>query len=175
MSKLFKSKILSNKKVQLAVAAVLSFVLLLICFNDNNHALTKSESEEALESDITTSEDYEINVENRIVNIVNSINGISDAKVFVYTKSSVEIIYAEDKEVKTSGAENGSSTELESIVFSKDGTKTSAVVIKKNYPKIEGVLVVAKGANDEKKRIMIINALATVLDINITDVEVLAG
>jgi putative ABC transport system ATP-binding protein len=91
------------------------------------------------------------------------------------TKSSIEIIYAEDKEVKTSGGENGSSTELESIVFSKDGTKTSAVVIKKNYPKIEGVLVVAKGANDEKKRIMIINALATVLDINITDVEVLAG
>jgi stage III sporulation protein AG len=175
MSKLFKSKILSNKKVQLAVAAVLSFVLLLICFNDNNHALTKSESKEALESDITTSEDYEINVENRIVSIVNSINGISDAKVFVYTKSSIEIIYAEDKEVKTSGGENGSSTELESIVFSKDGTKTSAVVIKKNYPKIEGVLVVAKGANDEKKRIMIINALATVLDINITDVEVLAG
>ena len=78
MSKLFKSKILSNKKVQLAVAAVLSFVLLLICFNDNNHALTKSESKEALESDITTSEDYEINVENRIVNIVNSINGQGD-------------------------------------------------------------------------------------------------
>ncbi len=175
MIKLFKSKILSNKKVQLAVAVVLSFVLLLICFNTSESASTNSEINEVLESNMAMSENYEVGVEGRIVNIVNSINGISDAKAFVYTKGSIEIIYAEDKEIKTSGGENGNSTELESIVFSKDGTKTAAVVIKKNYPKIEGVLVVAKGADDEKKRIMIINALATVLDINITDIEVLAG
>ena len=96
---------------------------------------TNSEKEDnkTLESDLVLSDEYEHYVENKIENIVNSINGISEAKAFVYTKGSIEIIYAEDKEIKTSGGDNRSLTELQSIVFTKDGTKTSAVVIKKNY------------------------------------------
>ena len=175
MIKLFKSKVLSNKKIKLALAVVLSFIVLLICLNGRDGGSVEKEDNKTLESDLVLSDEYEHYVENKIENIVNSINGISEAKAFVYTKGSIEIIYAEDKEIKTSGGDNGSLTELQSIVFTKDGTKTSAVVIKKNYPPIEGVLVVAKGVNDEKKRIMIINALATVLDVNITDIEVLAG
>ncbi len=171
MFKFLKSNFLANKKVQLSIAVILSMVVLLIAFSGQE----KTNANETKNQEETTAQSYEEDVENRIENIINSISGISGAKAFVYTKSSIEIIYAEDIDKKLSGNESNISAESQTVVFSKDGSKTSAVVIKKIYPEIEGVLVVAKGADDEKKRIMIINALASVLGINIGSIEVLAG
>ena len=155
MFKIFNSKFLSNKKVQILIASILSIVVLLIAFGGQGNQVTQNE--------------------NRIETLINSISGINGATAFVYTKSSVEIIYAEDIDKKFSSKEDSITAETQTVVFSKDGSTTSAVVVKKIYPQIEGVLVVAKGVNDEKKRIMIINALASVLGIDISSIEVLSG
>ena len=171
MINIFKSKFLANKKIQILVAVILSMIILLIAFGGHESSV----SEEIKGSTVPNPQSYEKDIEGRIETIVNSISGISDAKAFVYTRSSVEIVYAEDIEKKLSSKEEGVIAEVKTIVFSKDGTTSSAVVVKKIYPQIEGVLVVAKGADDEKKRIMIINALTSVLGINIGAVEVLSG
>ena len=171
---MFKSNFFANKKVQIACAIVLSFVILLIAFGGKDGSSENEDDKKPFDNTVEY-ESYEENIENRIETIVNSVGGITEAKAFVYTKSSIEIVYGEDYEHKISNSENGNTSEAHTIAFSKDGTKTTAVIIKKEYPDIEGVLVVAKGADDEKKRIMIINALATVLGINITSIEVLAG
>ena len=171
MINIFKSKFLSNKKIQILIAVILSMIILLIAFGGQESSV----SEEIKESTVSDFQSYEKDIEGRIETIVNSISGISDAKAFVYTRSSVEIVYAEDIEKKLSSKEEGIVAEVKTIVFSKDGTTSAAVIVKKIYPQIEGVLVVAKGADDEKKRIMIINALTSVLGINIGAVEVLSG
>ena len=146
-------------------------VVLLIAFGGQGNQVTQNEKTEKT-SDIKS---YEEDIENRIETLINSISGINDATAFVYTKSSVEIIYAEDIDKKFSSKEDSITAETQTVVFSKDGSTTSAVVVKKIYPQIEGVLVVAKGVNDEKTRIMIINALASVLGIDISSIEVLSG
>ena len=171
MFKIFNSKFLSNKKVQILIASILSIVVLLIAFGGQGNQVTQNEKTEKT-SDIKS---YEEDIENRIEALINSISGINGATAFVYTKSSVEIIYAEDIDKKISSKEDSITAETQTVVFSKDGSTTSAVVVKKIYPQIEGVLVVAKGVNDEKKRIMIINALASVLGIDISSIEVLSG
>lgn len=174
MSNIFKTKFFSNKKVQLATVLVLSLIVLLIAFGGNTEMGDGSPKPDATNTS-NYEQSYEETIEKRIISIVNSINGVSEASAFVYTKNSIEIIYGEDVETKTSGAKQDIISETKSIAYSKDGSKTTAVIIKKEYPEIEGVLVVAKGLDDEKKRIMIINALASVLGINISSIEVLAG
>lgn len=171
MFKIFNSKFLSNKKVQILIASILSIVVLLIAFGGQGNQVAQNEKTEKT-SDIKS---YEEDIENRIETLINSISGVSGATAFVYTKSSVEIIYAEDIDKKFSSKEDSITAETQTVVFSKDGSTTSAVVVKKIYPQIEGVLVVANGVNDEKKRIMIINALASVLGIDISSIEVLSG
>lgn len=176
MFKLLKSKFLSNKKIQLSIACLLALIIALIAFSGSGDSSSKNESNTAnnIESG-SSGASYEEVIEDRIESIVNSIGGITEANAFVYTKGSIEIIYGEDVEIKTSGSSGESVVESKAIAFSKDGSTTSAVIVTKKYPEIEGVLVVAKGADDEKKRIMIINALASVLGININSIEVLAG
>ena len=89
---------------------------------------------------------------------------------------SSEFIYASDEDIKESG-EGGSKTisASKSLVFSKDGSTTKAIIKLEIYPKISGVLVVAEGADDEKRRLMILNAVSVALDIENSKIEVLAG
>lgn len=176
MFKILKSKFLSNKKIQLSIACLLALIVALIAFSgsDSGASSGKTNTKQSVESNSCVTS-YEESIETRIESIVNSISGISDANAFVYTKGSIEIIYGEDVETKTAGSGGETVVESKAIAFSKDGSTTTAVIVTKKYPEIEGVLVVAKGADDEKKRIMIINALASVLGININSIEVLSG
>ena len=160
--------------IQLGSVIVMSLLVVLIAFGGNSGTAEQNNAENKSQVQ-NDSLSYEYDIEHRIESIVNSISGVSEASAFVYTKGSVEVVYGEDSSTKLSSEDGSALSETSSVVFSKDGTKTVPVIIKKNYPIIEGVLVVAKGADDEKKRIMIINALASVLGININSIEVLAG
>jgi len=75
----------------------------------------------------------------------------------------------------TSGDLSKSSTTTSSAVFVKDGTITRPVVKIEKLPKIIGVLVIAKGAGDLKMKTTLTNIISSVLDTNISNVEVLEG
>lgn len=162
-------QIFSNRKVQicsvlLAVCVIFLIVLKVNSSNKTSNSVTSSTDE--------TIDSYEKDIEQRIQNIVNSISGVTNVKCLVYTKNSIEIEYFIDSESETKGDEIKKS---KALTFQKSGSTNEPVIIKKTYPKIEGILVVAKGVEDEKVRVAIINALASVFDINIANVEVLRG
>lgn len=164
-------KIFSNKKIQICIILLVVCIIGLVVLKDSSNS--KNENSSDLSSAIEI-DGYVNQMEDRIVNIVESVSGVSNVKCLVYTTTSIEIEYATD--VSESGGENHSDFQKNSaLVFEKDGSKNIPVIIKKNYPKIVGILVVAKGVDDEKTKLSIINALASVFDINISSIEVLSG
>ena len=87
--------------------------------------------------------------------------------------SSPTIKYLEEN--KTSGSANSDEVKQTTIVFAKNGNLTYPIVVVEQLPKITGVLVVATGAKDIKLKTTLINVVASVLNVNVSNVEVLEG
>ena len=165
-----KLLILKNKKILISLAIVLGLVLILLFLRTGTTTTTYNKTSSTKEQSFDEYVDY---TETRIKNIISSINGVGAVKVLISTDTSIEVCYAKDVEKK-----EVNETEYiiqESVVYEKNGSSSSGLIIYKKYPKINGILVVAEGANDEKVRIMIINALSAVFDVDISKIEVLAG
>ena len=90
--------------------------------------------------------------------------------------SSPEIKFLEEQNSSsTQNGENSIESIQTTIVMAKDGSVTSPIVTIELLPKITGVLIVASGASDIKLKTTLINATASVLSVNISNVEVLEG
>ncbi len=160
----------SNKKVKICSVLLVICVIFLIAIKVNG--TTNKSTQSKISESQTTLDSYEKDIEKRIVDMVSSISGVSNVKCMVYTKSSIEIEYFVEK---TSDKRSEEIKKSEVLSFQKNGSSTEPVIIKKVYPKIVGILVVADGVENEKTRLSIINALASVFDINIASIEVLRG
>ena len=157
-------------KWAIIIACVLFLVVLVIFFDSfksKDNAKTNASSASVI--DVSSFAEY---TENRLSSIINSISGITNAKVYLSFSGSPEVVYAEDF---SENSNNGSIIKTSSIVFSKSGTATTPCVVKTNYPKILGVLVVAKGVKDAKTKLMLENCLSAVLSVPIASIEILEG
>ena len=179
LSKKFKDiRFKLGKKSQMAIAGILAIIMLIVFFNgiksktDDSKGGADAQFVE-VEQPIVK---YERELELRLEQIISSINGIGTVEAFVMTDTSIETIYAGNKEEKTSGeGANLSKTQTVEIVFEKNGSVSTPIIGLEIYPEITGVLIVAEGVNDEKMRLLVINAVAVALNIENSKIEVLSG
>lgn len=162
-----------GKKTQFLLAGILALIMLIIFFN----SIKGSQEEKGTETNNladTTQVSYTENLEQRLNNILSSIDGIGEVNTFVMTETSVRTIYVGDEEEK-SNSDNSTTTKSIEIVFEKNGSVSTPIVSLEIYPEITGVLVVAEGVNDEKLRLIVINAVSVALGIENSKIEVLVG
>lgn len=130
-------------------------------------------SAEAYES---TEPEYVRNLENELSSILGKIQGAGRVSVMITLKSGKEIIPAKDESISdkitnekdTSGGTRtiDEKTTDDQVVFtSGQGGNSKPLVIKELNPEVKGVIVVAEGAKDSKVKLMISQAVQTVLDI----------
>lgn len=169
-----KSKL--GKKSQLIIAGILTIIMLIIFLNG---ILGSDKSEEkvssAIQKESTETSDYVTGLENRLENILTSLSVVDGVEVFIMTETSTKTIYATDEkkdEDLSDGGTNSISSSVE-IVFSKEGSSSMPIVAVEIYPEIVGVLVVAQAENDEKTRLMILNAVSIALSVENSKIEVL--
>ena len=170
----FKGKL--GKKSQLVLAGILAIVMLIIFFKGVSSTASSKETENRENETKIQSGDYVEVLEMRLENILSSIDGVGKVKTFVMTETSVRTIFAGNEEVKSS-TDGTSSTESQTteIIFSKDGSSSTPVSSVEIYPEVVGVLIVAEGVDDEKLRVLMINAVAVALNIENSKIEVLSG
>lgn len=156
----FLEKIRTNKKVQYAViGAMLIIVLLIFLFG------FKVEEEQVVytQDEITT---YVTNLENKLSKTLSEVAGAGNVKVIITVESGKETVLA----MKTTTKEgiNGVESETSPIIING-----KPVVVKELYPKIIGVLIVAKGANNISVMNRLQQATISLLDINLNQIEIL--
>lgn len=121
-------------------------------------------------------------IEYRLKNILENIEGVGDVEIMITFEMGAEIIPASNKskssdttEEKDSGG--GARTIVseditETVVMTNENYGTKLLVLKEIKPKVNGVIVVAKGAENIEVKARLYDAVKTVLQIPGHKVEI---
>ena len=151
-------KIKANKKLQFVFVIILSIILIFVFIS--------SMSNDNKTEQVVGINEYVTNLETRLENTLSKVNGAGKVSVVITIESGMETVLAMEK-ITRETASGKEITETPLIVNGK------TVVIKENYPKIIGVLIVAKGADNISTLSKIQQATISLLDINVNQIEIL--
>lgn len=174
-------KLKSVKHIEIIICIIFISLLLLIYFYGFNDKKTTKETiadNEFGEVSFKTASEYSKEVENKITTIVSSLKGVSSASVMVSVCSGGEIVIAnsieETKEENKDGESKNVTTIKTPIIVTENGT-SKPVVLMEILPKIQGVIVVAKGADDVNVKLNIYKAIQTITELPSENIQVFAG
>lgn len=124
---------------------------------------------------------YENNLEQSLADIISSINGAGKTRVLLTMDSTVEQVYATDKNMTQKDTVNsGEATQTNKdtsadstyiTVELADGTQQT-VLLKEIQPRVRGVLVVCSGGDNSVVKEKIVDAVTKALDISSSRVSV---
>jgi len=161
--------------VKTLIMILVLLVVAVMLYNFSGFNLVNN-SQESGEIGYTTSLEYIDKIESKLMEVVGGIKGAGKVKVMISINSSPELEVANNMEEKTVTTSSGTTSTItnEPIIVQKNGEETP-LILKETLPSINGVIVVSSGASDVKVRLDIINAVSTVLNIDLNKIEVFVG
>lgn len=178
---------MNNKEFinNLFIILLISIIFLIVAnfflkSNNNDKQVTSIEENYTLGYIDESQEDYSSYLEKKLVNILSKIDGVEDVSVMVTLESSVEKIAATNttttvEETQENDSEGGTREilreDLTTQVMTK-GNDDSLLVVKEIKPSVQGVIVVAKGAEDPVLKEILYEAVKTALGIKGNKVQV---
>ncbi len=164
-----KNLLLKDKKVALLLILALTGVLFLIISDFIGADDNKIESEEYMSTD-----EYAESIENKLENIISSVDGAGETVVMVTLESREENIYA--KEIKsdeeTDSGKSANKYEYEYVIIKSGSSAESGMLLKVIEPGVRGVAIVCDGGDNAAVRENIINTVSAVLDIKTNKISV---
>lgn len=120
---------------------------------------------------------YEHKLEERLLDLVEEIDGVGKAKIMVTLESSIEYIYAQERREKTDKIsdfkdktplklQERNDEEKKLMLVDGPSGRRQALIKTEIQPKIKGVVVVCQGGNEPLVNQQITNVLTTVLNIS---------
>lgn len=174
-TKQIKNMFSGKRKVENLVVLLILSIIIVIAINyiwkddkkNSNEKFEKREQNEAVQVSTNTQEN---SLEEKLEKILSKITGVGEVKVLItYSESSTLIpIYDENKKTSntTENDDSGGTRTIEEIdnqkqVIYKENTDGSKEPVTQSIiqPKIEGAIVVAKGADDATVKAKIIQAI----------------
>lgn len=164
-----------EKRTQNLVLLVILLVILLISINlifdknsNNESNITKKAENDENVSSVSNNID-QTDLEKKLENILSQISGISDVSVVLtYSQDTKQnVVYNTKEEIK-----DGNSSKEASVAYNETSGSKTAIVESVELPKIEGAIVVAKGANSVEIRSKIASAISSVTNIAAYKVQV---
>ena len=163
----------NKKKIENLVFLVIVLIITIVVINyiwnggkNSNKAITNSTGKQ-----LATIQDFQSSKE-QLENILKSVNGVGDVKVFINYSESSEIVAMYNEDSKTSVTEetdtSGGVRKVETtdaqkeIVYQEDDGNKVPIVQKTVKPKIEGAIITAKGASNINVKTSIIQAVEAV-------------
>lgn len=170
----FKNK---DKKTENLIFLIILLVVLLISINyifkSDKNSNSTSNDKNINSSDSTSSKETEITedseMEKKLENILSQIKGIEDVSVMLtFSSGSKQNIAYNTQEESNSGS---SKTEKK-VAFNEESGKKTAIVESVENPKVEGIIIVAKGANTVEIKSKIATAAAMAVNVPVYKVQV---
>ena len=160
VKKIFE-KIKNNKKIQLVL---IIFIALVFCFFLFYDGKSKSIYNISTYNEI---DQYVFSLEKRLSSNLSKVEGVRKVSCVITIESGMETVLA----MKTTTTNTSSGTEIIETPIIVNG---KTVVLKENYPKIKGVLIVAQGAKNITVLTKIQQATISLLDVSTDKIEILA-
>lgn len=160
-----------GKTKLIVLAGVLGIALILI-----SEFTPKQVQKTDATNPVGTNEEYITRLEDKIYQLVTSIEGVGQAKVLVTLESGVEYVYASAEKKNTDVTQDYSDEEVkklhekgnsESSYILVDGGNGKEALIKTQIePTVKGVVVVCEGADNYVVEERVLNAVTTALDLS---------
>ena len=174
------NKLVKNKYIKYIFAGFLFFLILI--FFISSFKKTKINSTDTIDnvdtnykSDSTISS-YQAELENRLERLISAINGVKSAKVYVNIASSSTLIIAEEKEEKSiTNGQNTTTTISVNPIIVKNGSSSSVIILGEIAPEINGIVVVASGADNPNVKLKILNVIKALYEIESNRIEIVEG
>ncbi len=176
LSKIIERLKRDKKLLVICTIGIVGIVLLMLSevmpsTEENNK---KKDCETQIQDELNYAED----IEERLTQIISSIDGAGDTKVMVTLENGTEQVYAQNEK---SASDNTSNTdelqsdfsfEKEYVLIEADSSGENGLIIKLIQPKIRGVAVVCEGGGSDVIRQEISETVTAVLDISASRVYV---
>lgn len=171
-----------NTKFVTVIVAIGLIGIMLILLSDLVKPKTSEEKQSDTQIKYVSLDEYENRLEQGLAEIISSINGAGKTRVLLTMESTVEQVYATNKNLSqdnSTNVDNSNSSSDKDIqaettyitVELSDGTEET-VLVKEIQPKVRGVLVVCAGGDDSIVKGKIIDAVTKALDISSSKVSV---
>lgn len=164
----------TKKKIQYLTIALIMAAVLLLYFS----TLTAPDGKRQAPTAQPQAEQTAAEIEQKLKDILSKVEGAGEVDVVINYESSSELVPAMSEQQNSSinqgeGTSSETKNESRDIATVKEGSATSALIIKEIQPVVRGVIVVAEGAGDIGVRLQLLEAVQTFLDVSADKVEVL--
>lgn len=167
----FISKLKIDKKTALFV--VIGFTAILIIFLSEFSNSVGEEKNVNVNTEEMSSVTYCEYLEDKVEEIVESIEGAGEAKVMITLSETTEYIYAtNDKDSRKNSENTDDSTFENDYVIIENNSNDTGLLIKTIEPKVRGVAVVCEGGNDSTVQRQIYSAVSAVLNISTSRISI---
>ena len=154
----FWEKLKSIRHFEIYLAVFIGVIICVVYFGLYfDHGSDKKEDNSTEE--IGTAVEYVDNLENKLCNVLSKIDGVMEVDVMITLESGFSYEYV---------------PESQKIEITLDDTDEKLNIVKEIYPKIKGVVVVAKGSEDFRVKMDILEAVVTLLQIDESAVTILS-
>lgn len=161
-----------EKLIYVLILCVVLFIATSYIFTDNKK--TEESSKENTINSNSTSSETNINsskdaMEEKLAKILSEISGIGNVSVMITYSSDVKInpVYNTKQEEKA-----GEKTVDRSVVYNEENSNKTVVIESTNMPIVEGVIIVAIGADNVEIRSKIAQAVSAITNVAIYKIQV---
>lgn len=163
---LFKNK----KAVFVLLIVILVFIVLVMPSGKSKTNLNKNESVNLSKE---SSFNYELELEEKIRKMLLAIAEVKNASVMVVCDETEKVEYLKNTSETISGSgESSSQTKTEEVVYEKNGSNNTPIIITTYKPKVVGVWIIVTEISPSTK-LAIIKSIASVLNINESCISIL--
>lgn len=141
----------------------------------NNEKAVETLGSDGGKSSSNKMEEYESKYEQQLTETLNNMAGVSNVKVVVNLEGSGKNVYQTNKTNRTQETEEtdkqggkrniDDQSQEEQVVIIDNGDKQEPVIAETEMPRIRGVLIIAKGAENLEVKQMIREAVTRLLDV----------
>lgn len=175
----FLKKLKNVKHIGIIICIIFISLLLLIYFSGTSSKKTDTSSTTTSTGEIaySSSLDYIKNTEERLEKVLGSLDGVKNINVMITLESGPEIIIAtntEEEKIFEDGKEKNITVVKTPIIVTENG-ENKPIILMEILPKINGVIVVADGAEDVKTKLDILTAIQALISISSEKIQVFAG
>lgn len=167
-----------NRKIENIIFIIILLIALLVAlnyvFNSDNKAKEKAQNTDnsnstSSGSNINNNKSEKEQMEEKLANILSQISGITDASVMItYSQDSKQTPVFNTKE-----EQNGDDKSTEkSVAYNESSNSKTAIIESIEMPKVEGVIIVAKGAENVEIRSKIASAVSAITNVPVYKVQV---
>ncbi len=172
-----------NNLIIILIASIIVLIVVNVFLDGKNVEMDEMKSERNIDPRGNIEVDYGDYLETKLIKILKELKGVGKVNVMVTLESSAEKITANNTtkttentiEEDSEGGTREVNREDVTIQVVTEGNDETLLVIKEVKPKVQGVIVVAEGADDGIVKESLYEAVKTVLNISGNKVQIFSN